>query len=433
MVVFDNLRKMVPITLGLLSRIISSFVLSKYIAVVYGPPGIALFGQFINLSGILTNVSTGATDNGIVRNFAASRSEPHRLRQAVSISFQMVMAFSILVALFVIAEARFVSKEVFFSTDYEWIVIMLSLSILVVGPLAWLMAGLNGLGHLTALGFIAFMISLGIIGGTFAANRFGEHSLQWVLFFQCLAQVPALGVACVFAWRWFPRPSFLWKKHGPLAEYISYFRFSLMTLATVVCVPAATMLIRRIIVEHSGVEVAGIYEALNTVSDGYLGLPTIVVSTFYLPRLSAAEEHVAQAAEVREMLALVFPLALLGGLMVFAGRDFIFRILFSRQFLIAPGLLAIQIGGDALRMTTRAAGYQLIARGWAKRFIFMEAITAVVRVSLTEMFTRHWGLSGAVMAYLFSYICCAIGMIWLFRRLIPSMREVQMGSFVGKR
>ena len=414
----NDIIQMLPTFCGQVIRMISSFVLSKYIAIRYGPAGVALLGQFINLTSVLSNFSTGAIDNGVVRNVAVSKGDNERLGQTVSLTLQIVLVLSVVVTIVACSLAKVVSRYVFVSDEYEFLVIAMGGSVVVFGPLYWLIAGLNGLGKIRVLGFLQALIAGGVVAALVAARALRYSSLASLLVLQCLSQLPALLVACWIGHRSLPKPILPWSKVWPWQEYALYLRFSLMSLATAIVIPVTSMLVRRILIGVCSYQQAGIYEAINRVSNVYLGLLTSMASIYFLPRLSAAKDLRAQAMELRGVLTSILPLAVGGGVILFIFRDEIFALLFSSEFSVASGLLALQVIGDTIRIASRAAAYYLVAHGSVLQFVLIEVIPGVLRVSLTAMCAGKYGLVGAAIAYIVASSVSSVMLAWFLRPLL---------------
>src|SRR5438445_651347 len=79
-----------------LIKVAAGFVTNKVVAVIAGPPGLALIGQVQNASSILQNISSGIFGTAVVKYTAEWRDDPVRrdafLRLSFTIAFWVSLA-----------------------------------------------------------------------------------------------------------------------------------------------------------------------------------------------------------------------------------------------------------------------------------------------------------------------------------------------------
>lgn len=409
-------RRIVPALFGNGFRMLGAFLLSKYVAVAYGPGGMVLLGQYNNLNGLLANLSTGSIENGVVRHVAEARGQKTgRLRGVLSTSLQLILLLSVTVALVAAVGAPAIARRIFYSADFTPLVWVMAAAGVLLAMLSWLSSVLNGVGDLKRLALINIMLSAGTIGVVFWTAFNHPQRMASFLSLLAFASVPAL----IFAWACFRRYKAeftvdlrtLW----PREAYTQFARYSLMSGAAAVIVPVTAIVVRNLVVTGCGLAGAGQFEAINRLSGAYLSLGTTTLAMYYLPRLSAASTELQRAAEMRTMMKLVVPVAALVGLIVCTLRTPLFTLLFSAEFSPGRNLMLLQVAGDTLKMMSWVLAYQLIARGMVTTYIVCEFGSAIFRVGATATFVRWWGLEGAVGGYLANYAAYGAVMVWLFR------------------
>jgi len=107
-------------------------------------------------------------------------------------------------------------------------------------------------------------------------------------------------------------------------------------------------------------------------------------------------------------------------------RDLIIRILFTESFTPMRELFALQMIGDTLKIGSWILAYLMLGRALVKLFIISEILFAVGFVSLTYLFTEHFGLHGAVLAhavnYFFYWIVMSVSMIYILNNQLKTYR-----------
>src|ERR1044072_4768052 len=82
-------------------RLSTGLVLNKILAVLVGPPGYAIIGQFQNAVMILFTVSAGAINNGVVKYPADHEGDPRKQAQLWSTAVWIVVVTSTVIGLLV--------------------------------------------------------------------------------------------------------------------------------------------------------------------------------------------------------------------------------------------------------------------------------------------------------------------------------------------
>ncbi|RYE13476.1 MAG: O-antigen translocase, partial [Rickettsiales bacterium] len=70
-------------------RIASGFVAGKVVAMITGPAGVALIGQFTNFVSIILTVSNGAINTGVVKYTAENEKNEFKLKKLFSTALRI--------------------------------------------------------------------------------------------------------------------------------------------------------------------------------------------------------------------------------------------------------------------------------------------------------------------------------------------------------
>jgi len=93
------------------------------------------------------------------------------------------------------------------------------------------------------------------------------------------------------------------------------------------------MVIRNLLIDHLGSDIAGYWDAMNRVSNIFAMIIATPISFYYLPRLSELVSKSELQNELKRGLVFVIPVAILGATCIYLTRDIIVVTLFSRDFL----------------------------------------------------------------------------------------------------
>jgi O-antigen/teichoic acid export membrane protein len=79
-------------------------------------------------------------------------------------------------------------------------------------------------------------------------------------------------------------------------------------------------------------------------------------------------------------------------------------------------LFAIQLTGDIFRVVSLIFGFTLVAKAKITQFIIIEILAILVYVGGTFLLVKDFGLKGAVLSYLMSYMFYAVASFVMFQR-----------------
>lgn len=177
----------------------------------------------------------------------------------------------------------------------------------------------------------------------------------------------------------------------------------LMAITSALTVPISLILVRTILIEAVGWDAAGYWQAVWKISEVYLGVITLALSTYYLPRLSSLVGVEAIVGEIHRTARVVIPVVAVMALAVYLLRDIAIWLLFTAEFNSARDLFAIQLCGDIMKIASWLYAYPMLSRGATRIFIISEIISSITFVVLSYSLVNVMGVEGAPMAYLVNY------------------------------
>lgn len=392
------------------------FIIAKLIAIYTGPAGMALLGQLQSLVTGVNGIANAPTGTGIVKYTAENHESYEKCspwwRASTYYIFLITLCFTPVLVIF----SKDIANWVFHDTQYQWVVIITFVTMPITSFGTAIISVLNGLqnfrfyiltGILSAL-ISGMLISImivcwGIKGALVAA------SMQYVLI-----GLGAFILNCRQAWMkfsfWVGRTNSRANKN--ILEYV------LMTAVSSVVIPIALIFIRNCIVLHVGWDSAGQWQAVWKISEVYLGVLTMALSVYYLPKLTSLHSVEEIKKEINSVVLFVLPVIILAALCVYLARDYIIVILFTPDFMAARDLFAIQLVGDVIKVISWLYAYPMLAKKATKYFIGTEIFFGFTWVLLSLFFIDRNGVSGANIAYAINYSFYLLFVFFNLKRVI---------------
>lgn len=382
-------------------RMATAIGLNKVLALLVGPAGYALIGQFQNLLSVVTTFATGAINTGVTKATAEYADDQERQRRLWRTAAMVVATASLVAALLVAGLSRTISIAFLGSPKFTVVLIWAAISIVPISMNALLLAILNGLKDVRR-----YVVS-NIAGSLISLVLTGV--LAWLLGLQGALIALSLNQAIVVVvtlWQvrkceWFEPRQWLGRLDG--RELRGLGGYALMAATTALVGPTALLLIRYILIERFGLSYAGYWDAMWRISTLYLTMITTTLSLYYLPRIAEIREWSELRKELWHVLSLVLPAIVALAFAIFLFRDVVIALLFANSFAPMKALFAWQLIGDVLKVTAWLFAFLMIGRGLVVAFIVTEIMAAVLFTAGTWVFTSWIGFPGVAVAHLVNY------------------------------
>ena len=387
--------------IAVLIKTATMFILNKVLAVYVGPSGYAVIGQFQNFIQIVTSFAGGAINTAVVKYTAQYYEDENRQRAIWRTAGSIVLLFSIIIAFLILILQKQLSIYIFQTDEFQSVFVWFAVFLLFFNFNALFLAILNGKKEILKL------VIANIIGSLFSLSITGILAIKLGLYGALVAlsiyQSTAFLVTLVLCYKadWF-KFKYLFGKIDPDITR-KFAGFALMALTSALCVPLSQIAIRTYMTGEFGIEYAGYWEAMIRLSGAYLMLVTTTLSVYYLPRLSELSAISDIKKEVYLGYKVIFPVALLGAMLVYLLRDWIIGLLFSDAFLPMRDLFLWQMIGDSLKIGSWILAYLMLSKAMTKLFIVTEILFSFLLVISTYFFTRIFGFEGVSIAYLVNY------------------------------
>lgn len=383
-------------------KMIAGFIIGKVIAVYSGPAGLAMLGQIQGFMTILTGVAASPVSTGLIKYTAENWQDGEKAcKPWWSACFRVTgILFLIVIPLSIIFSEK-LSSYLFETDNYSWVVII-SACILPLSVLNTSISSvLNGqqkykqfimLGMLSVVVSTLTMIFLVIffgINGALIAAAFNGAIAGIVLFIACIKQ------------QWI-RIKYWFARVEPY-HIKGIVKYTLMALTTATSVPLSLIFIRNILISQTNWVDAGNWQAVWKISEVYLSVVTMALTTYFLPRLAILKESNLIKKEINITAPYVIGVTILMGLVIYLLRDLSISILFTEEFRPARDLFAAQLLGDILKISGFLYAYTLQAQGHGKLFIVSEVLFSLLFVISAYFLVNIYGVHGANYAYVLTY------------------------------
>ncbi|MDT8869692.1 O-antigen translocase [Vibrio fluvialis] len=394
----------VSVMSGLLTllRMSMGFIISKVVAVYTGPSGLAMLGQVQSLVVSLNGVVNAPVGSGLVR-FTA---EHHRkgFEQCSPWWRASIYWVSMLLALVIPIGVLFSQNIAYWlmkDTSLAWVVVVtvLVLPLSTFGSLC--NSVINGqelyrryvlIGMLSTVISSAFMLLLIItsnISGALLAASIQSALLGIIMLITNMKQP------------WFKLKYWWGEIEDKARKDIKGYMY--MALTTAITVPVSLIVVRNILVSQLGWDSAGLWQAVWKISELYLGVVTIALGTYYLPRLSSLVDIKEIKREINSTAMVVIPIVIIMAIAIYFLKDFIIFILFTPEFEKSKDLFLFQLGGDVLKIASFIYAYPMISRGATKIYVISELLFSILFIVFSYFLINIFELKGASIAYLINY------------------------------
>ncbi len=408
------MRKLLTVTLfsGILTlvRMASGVLIAKVVAIYTGPSGMAMLGQVQSLVAAMSGIAASPGGNGLVRYTAEYRDRGFdACAPWWSASLKWGLGLLVPIALLAALAAEPISELLFDRKDYAWLVLLISLGLPLSMANTFVASVLNGQENYRRY------IGLGLISVICATAAMliliDQTGLNGALAAAALSSTIAGALMLAGSWRlpWF-RLKYWWGRGGA-SQFKGVGGYVAMAITTAITAPLALMAVRKILVDQVGWEQTGHWQAVYRISEVYLGVITIALSTYFLPKLSSLSGYETIKNEITTTAKVVMPLVAAMALCVYLLRDFTITLLFTEDFRPARKLFAVQLAGDVIKIFSWLYAYPMLSSGATKWFTTTEIFFSLNLVILTYIIVGVYGVEGAVVASALNY-CIYLGVVY---------------------
>lgn len=388
-------------------RLAAHLVTIKIIALHLGTDGLGILGQLMSVMALAAAVAGGGIGLGVTKlvsqQQARGQSSAAHLRAAGAIWLMASGAVGALVAFW----APDLSELLFGTPDYAMVFWALAAGQVAMGGANLLTSILNGRQDVAGVATIQTLTAVfGAVLTTGLVLSAGLVGAMWGL-------VLAPALALVFAALRISRKGYLQERWRGLQVNASHYKdllgYSAMLAVTVCTMPLAQIVLRTWQVDSMGWQTAGIWQGLVKLSDAWLQLAFVILSSWYFPRLAGATSHVALHREFRTTFIAFASILVPAAACIWLLRDLLVDLLFSPDFRPMVELLGPQLVGDVLRTLAYVVGYIAVAKAKTRLYVLAELFQAGMLLGLSHLLIPALGARAVPLAYLSTNLAyCAI-------------------------
>ncbi len=381
---------------GLVIKLLFALLANKVVAVMLGPNGIAVYGQFQSLMTLINGLAASPAQAGVIRLTAANQHDIQQVRQYWSAALRAVLISSCLFVCLGVVFAPFLSEHLLKQANLTLPLIVFFLTLPAASLLTLFLSCANGMSAIKSYVIIGIIIALvtniAVMVGVFASGMSG------VLVAIGIGQLLAVFLVLFYlhSQSWFSVGYF----RGAISPIALRKVFSLATMAfaAVMVAPLIQIAVRHLMSEMFGLTLVGYWQAVSRFGDMYVMAVTALLGVYYFPRFSAISHVTALRKEIRSFLLIVYPVFLLGYTVIVLCKDFMITLMYSPAFLPAAELMPLQMLSDATRILSWLTGYLVMARSSPILFVTVEVGVGILWVALADIFMNNYGYVGALYA-----------------------------------
>lgn len=398
-----------------LLRMASGFVIGKVIAIYTGPAGLALLSQLQNLSTLINGLLNAPVTTGIVRYTAEKGDDSEQNFENLCSWWKAGLTSSligcvVLIPLMMIF-APVISNYLFNAEDYKGLIVLIAFfsPFSILGTLS--LSILNGLHQykkyiyvsmiavlLTACVMIFSTVMYGVKGALLAGAI--QNSI-----------IGLIVIISVLNQKWF-RPYYLIGKSnvgsfGDISKYI------IMAVVSAIAIPATQISIRYLMSNRLGWDVTGQWQAVWKISEVYLSVITLSLSTYFLPKLAGLKNLNEIKNEINKTALIIVPIVCAMAIFIYFSRDLIISILFTKEFYAAREYFSVQLLGDVIKIISWLYAYPMLSKAAVKYYVTTEILFSFIFILLSVFFIEKYQAHGVNIAYVATYtlylltmLCC---------------------------
>jgi len=381
-------------------RLLGGVLTVKVIAVSTGPGGLGQLGQLMSLLTICVMLAAGGTQNGVVTGLAQRAMDPIARQRFWSTACSLGFGASTVTAALIVVSATSLSHWLFKSSDFVNVIrlfALLQLALCFSALASGRVIAERQTGIFAAVSSIAVVI--GLSGLSWLSWTWGVAGAAYGLLWSACCPAIAYAVHQLSRQGW-PK-SLVLQFNRPDALYLG--KFSLMVVISAIAMPVVQILLRDHLLAHGGWAAVGGWQAVLRFSDASLQFVGVLLSSYFLPRISTVADQASLKRHVSEAYRFLIPIVAVITAMAYFFAAHLVTLLFSREFDTAVELLPWQSVGDALRALSLVIGFVGLSRGNLKLHISAEFFQGGLMLAAGWVLISRYGPIGAAYAYVLTY------------------------------
>lgn len=402
-----------------LCRMLAGFIVAKVVAVQTGPTGIAMLGQIQGFVSVVTGIANAPLGNGIV-SYTAEKQQDGLEECAVwwRASFGLLIGMLLVFVPLLIIFSQSISNWLFTKIEYEYLIIIVGLLL----PFSAIGTAINSVtnGMQQYKRYVFLGVSSLVVSTSCMLILVTKGKIQGALI-AAVMQTALIGITmCLLSLRqpWFKVKYWFGKIEKDAIK--AMLGFALMALTTALTVPVSLIFIRNLLVENMGWEVTGQWQAVWKISEVYLGVVTMAMATYYLPKLATLKGKKEILTEAFLVSKVIIPVVILLAVGIYFSRNLLISLLFTDEFSQASNFFLIKLLGDVVKIVSFIFAYPMIANKKFRLYIGSEIFFSITLVLFSHLLINDFGINGVNLAYLVNYLLYIVFLMFFYNRICRS-------------
>ena len=395
-------------------KAISSLIINKVIVVLLGSPALLFVGNLKSVFTILQQISGAGVYEGAVKYLSGEYKDRQTFILQACLSL-MLVGFFISTALYFILYDQILNLLQLGENDRNlipWLTggIVLSLLCFVFHTLMQsFFHGLKSYKIIVQSTLISALLTLGVSTALiYYTNKLGLVLSVFV------PSVIMLLTYCFHIRKSWHFGQILFGKPFRLFIFKPVLSFTLMSAVVAMVFPSVLIVIRSLLVEHSGVEIASYWEGYSRLSLFMSGLAISSISLYYLPKLVEANTGQEMLRVVFWGVKFLFVVAFPVMLLIFWFGNDIIPLLYASSFLETIYLLKWELLGTFLKLLSFTVSFIMIAKKLTTVFVLSELISGLLFLGLSMLFIDLFAVVGASIAFAVNYFLYLLWVVIYF-------------------
>lgn len=376
-------KKITVIGAASLFTIFVGALITKFVAVGFGPEGVALFSQVRNIGQLLIFSTTMNCSNTIIQLISKIRDELEIIYlRIVGLQFFIfgAVAYSLL-CIYIDLILLNVGLDGYVDSTF---LIFVYLGYVVSGAyfiyFTAIFKGRQKIKELAYTQILGGVFSIAVTVGLVVLNK-----LEYMHIIPLIAMISMLVVvrlrypeiyfrgAIVLDCRYWKK---MYRNHGRKVRVLlkKHLVFSVVTFLTSILGILSLIVVRRYFINIDGLKLAGNFDAAWTISTMGTSLLLTILSSTYLPEIARIKNVNNVNKALNQRFYKLYPLIYLSGSLAIFFSDFIIKTLYNSDFNQSSDILKIFIIAEMIKIIGIFIGYYFIAKGDYKTFLFFELV-----------------------------------------------------------
>lgn len=387
-----------------LITILIGIIRNKVIAILLGTVGAGLISVYQSILDVIKSISGFGIETSGVRDVSqsAENEDKTELYRTISTIDTWSLILALLSTVICIVCAYPVSIWLFDDTTHTYQIGALSISLFFMVLAAGQTVVLQGLRQISYL--VKSSIIWNIAGLIVAIPMYAYFDLNGVI---PVFIAVSIGMYC--SAYYYRRKLKIPKVQLSFSEIrtrgTGMLRLGFFVALAAIPTTASLFVIRAFLVNNSGLEAVGLFQAASTITNVYLSLILKSMGADFYPRLCGViKDNGSSSRLINEQTHIVLILCAPAILALLLFSKLLLITLYSYDFIGASDVLNWQIAGTFLKVVSWPLGFILLAKGKGAVYFFTEMLYLTVYLGSAYLIYPHLGFESIGIAYFIGYI-----------------------------